>query len=142
MFGLLLIVDMTPSLPIQDQALVLLKRKALTPRKVPNHRVLVSFSLGIFHVSCRLTYALTWVDTIDDDAIVEFFKDCGGEMTGLRWLTHKDSGDFRGCGYIEFENTETADKAILKDGEVLLGRYLLIILKDCKLNRPIRIDWA
>ena len=29
---------------------------------------------------------------IDDDTICNFFKDCG-EIVGLRWLTHKDSGD-------------------------------------------------
>ena len=60
---------------------------------------------------------------------MEFFKDCGGEMVGLRWLTHKDSGDFKGCGYVEFADTETADKAFLLDGSMLLGR-------------PIRIDWG
>ena len=26
--------------------------------------------------------------TIDDEAMVEFFKDCG-TLVGLRWLTHK-----------------------------------------------------
>lgn len=66
---------------------------------------------------------------IDDDTIVEFFKDCGGTIVGLRWLSHKDSGDFKGCGYIEFDNTESADKGFLLDGAMLLGR-------------PIRIDWG
>ena len=28
---------------------------------------------------------------IDDDTICNFFKDCG-EIVGLRWLTHKDTG--------------------------------------------------
>ena len=31
---------------------------------------------------------------IDDETIIEFFKPAG-TLTGLRWLTHKDSGDFR-----------------------------------------------
>lgn len=54
--------------------------------------------------------------------MVKFFEDCG-EMVGLRWLTHKDSGQFKGCGYAEFATTEAADQAILKDGQMLLGRY-------------------
>jgi nucleolin len=66
---------------------------------------------------------------IDDESICEFFKDCGGEIVGLRWLSHKESGDFKGCGYIEFDNTESADKGFLLDGAMLLGR-------------PIRIDWG
>jgi len=31
---------------------------------------------------------------IDDDTMVDFFKDCG-TLVGLRWLTHKDSGEFK-----------------------------------------------
>jgi nucleolin len=64
---------------------------------------------------------------IDDDTIVEFFKPAG-MLTGLRWLTHKDSGDFRGCGFIEFGSTEEADEAIKLNGVEVLGR-------------PIRLDW-
>ena len=62
------------------------------------------------------------IDNIDDDTIVEFFKECGGEIIGLRWLTHKDSGEFKGCGYIEFDNSDAADKAIAYDGAMVLGR--------------------
>lgn len=65
---------------------------------------------------------------MDDDTIVDFFKDCG-EMVGLRWLTHKDTGEFRGCGYVQFARTEDADKGRLLDGQVLMGR-------------PIKIDWT
>ena len=53
---------------------------------------------------------------------MEFFKDCGGEMVGLRWLTHQHSGEFKGCGYVEFENSDVADVAFSKDGSTLLGR--------------------
>jgi len=65
---------------------------------------------------------------VDDDSICDFFKDCG-EIIGLRWLTHKDTGEFRGCGYIQFATTEAADKAKLLDGQMLI-------------KRPIRIDWT
>ena len=65
---------------------------------------------------------------IDDDTIVDFFKDCGGQVIGLRWLTRKGTEEFRGCGYIEFDSSEAADEAIKKDGLELLGR-------------PIRLDW-
>jgi len=65
---------------------------------------------------------------IDDDTIVDFFKDCGGDVIGLRWLTRKGTEEFRGCGFIEFSSSEAADEAIKKDGLELLGR-------------PIRLDW-
>lgn len=43
---------------------------------------------------CRKLYCGNLSYNIDDDTIVDFFKDCG-TLTGLRWLTHKDTGDFR-----------------------------------------------
>lgn len=61
--------------------------------------------------------------SIDDDTIVEFFKDCG-EMRGLRWLVNEHTGDFRGGGFVEFTTSEAADQAILKDGQELLGRSI------------------
>lgn len=77
---------------------------------------------------CKKLYAGNLPYSIDDDTIVEFFKDCG-EMVGLRWLTNRDSGEFRGCGFVEFSNSEEADKAMLLDGAELLGR-------------PVRLDWT
>jgi nucleolin len=43
---------------------------------------------------CRKIFVGNLSYNIDDDTLVDFFKDCG-TMTGLRWLTHKDSGDFK-----------------------------------------------
>lgn len=65
---------------------------------------------------------------IDDETIVDFFKDCG-ELTGLRWISRQGTEEFRGCGFVEFGATEEADKAVKLDGRELLGR-------------PIRIDWT
>lgn len=45
---------------------------------------------------CRKLFVGNLSYEIDDDTIVEFFKPAG-VLTGLRWLTHKDSGDFRVC---------------------------------------------
>lgn len=65
---------------------------------------------------------------VDDSAIMDFFKDCG-EVTGVRWLTDKVSGDFKGVGFIDFGSEAAVDLAVKKAGQVLLGR-------------PIRIDFA
>jgi nucleolin len=65
---------------------------------------------------------------IDDDAVKAFAKDCGN-ITSIRWLTHRDTGDFKGCGFAEFDSTEAVDKFVLLNGQKLMGR-------------PIRIDYA
>merc|ERR1712087_540999 len=66
---------------------------------------------------------------IDDQKIREFFKDIG-PIEDIYWLTNRDTGEFRGCGFLRFDTFEAADKAVLeKTGKDLLGRGL-------------KIDWA
>lgn len=62
---------------------------------------------------------------IDDDAARDFFKDCGA-LTDIFWLTDRDSGKFKGCGFLTFESVEAATKACQKNGEDLMGRPLKI----------------
>ena len=45
---------------------------------------------------CRKLFMGNLSYEIDDDTIVEFFKPAG-VLTGLRWLTRKDTGEFRVC---------------------------------------------
>jgi nucleolin len=66
---------------------------------------------------------------IDDDAIIKFFASVDAEVKAVRWLHHRDTGDFKGCGYVEFWNTEACEKGAALNGKSLMGR-------------PIRIDWT
>lgn len=66
---------------------------------------------------------------IDDDAITKFFDNVGAEVKAVRWLSHKETGDFKGCGFVEFWKAEACDKAATLNGKALLAR-------------PIRIDWT
>lgn len=58
---------------------------------------------------------------VDDDKLKEFLKDCG-EVTSIRWLTNRDTGKFKGCGFISFATIEEATKAFNKGGEEFMGR--------------------
>jgi nucleolin len=66
---------------------------------------------------------------IDDEGITKFFGNVDAEVKAIRWLHHRDSGDFKGVGFVEFWNTEACSKAATLNGKNLLGR-------------PIRIDWT
>jgi RNA recognition motif-containing protein len=66
---------------------------------------------------------------IDDETITKFFANVDAEVKAVRWLHHKDSGDFKGVGFVEFWNTDACEKAATLNGKNLLGR-------------PIRIDWT
>ncbi|KAG7350570.1 RNP-1 like RNA-binding protein [Nitzschia inconspicua] len=66
---------------------------------------------------------------IDDEGITKFFASVDAEVKAVRWIHHRDSGDFKGVGFVEFWNTEACEKAATLNGKNLLGR-------------PIRIDWT
>jgi len=76
---------------------------------------------------CRTLFVGNLPYDVDEAKLAEFFVQCGG-LAKVRWLTHKESGDFKGCGYVEFWDTEAASKGIELNGTKLVGRSL-------------RIDW-
>jgi len=66
---------------------------------------------------------------IDDEGLTKFFAAVDAQVKSIRWLYHKDSGDFKGCGFVEFWNEDACTKAAELNGKNLLGR-------------PIRLDWT
>ena len=64
---------------------------------------------------------------IDEDAVKAFFPDT--EIANIRWLTDRETGDFKGCGFCEFADTSHVDSAVAKNGEDLMGR-------------PVRLDYS
>lgn len=66
---------------------------------------------------------------IDDEALTKFFAAVNAEVKAVRWIHHKESGDFKGVGFVDFWNTQACEKAATLNGKTLLGR-------------PIRIDWT
>ena len=70
---------------------------------------------------------LPW--SIDEEKITAFFGGVGATVTATRWLNDKESGEFKGVGFVAFADTADVDKAVALGGENLDGR-------------PIRIDYA
>ena len=62
--------------------------------------------------------------SIDEDTMRGFFQECG-EVSSIRWLEDKETGQFKGCGFVEFANPEASlDKAAELNGKELLGRTI------------------
>jgi len=60
---------------------------------------------------------LSW--SVDEDAVRNIFSDCG-TVARIKWL--EKEGQFMGKAFIDFDSTESATKAVAKNGEDLLGR--------------------
>ena len=73
---------------------------------------------------CTTIFAGNLSFDIDDDQMKAFFADCG-EVSSIRWLTDRDTQQFKGCGFVEFADPDSSlDKAAKKNGEMLLGRQV------------------
>ena len=77
---------------------------------------------------CRSCFLgnLSW--NVEEDNILGLFRPCG-TITQVRFATDRETGDFKGFGYIEFEDTSATDSAVALSGEMVSGR-------------PIRVDFA
>ena len=70
---------------------------------------------------CNTLFAGNLSFDIDDDQMKAFFADCG-EVASIRWLTDRDTQQFKGCGFIEFSDDAALMLAAAKNGAQLLGR--------------------
>ena len=86
---------------------------------------------------CRKLFAGNLPYDVTDDDLWDFFGRMGDdgesrpgdEIKAIRYLTHRETDEFKGCAYIEFNSTRDADAAARLNGELLKGR-------------PIRLDWG
>jgi len=91
-------------------------------------QVQVKTELSAKPKGCTTVYLGNLNYNVKDENVHEFFKDCG-TITNIRWLTHKDTGKFKGAGYVEFTETTEVDTAVKKNACIFMGR-------------PLRIDFA
>ena len=59
-----------------------------------------------------------------ENDLKNFFKDCG-QIADIR-LAKKENGKLKGFAHVDFENKESMDKALKKNGIELHGRTLKI----------------
>jgi len=64
-------------------------------------------------------------DEATEDTFRELFKDCG-KITSFRWVNDASTGQFKGCGFIEFETEDAPDLAIELSGTTVCGRRIRI----------------
>jgi len=95
------------------------------PERAPRESKWGKEALGEKPEGCTTIFVGNLPYEIDDGEIHEFAKDCG-VITGIRWLNDRESGKFKGCGFIDFADTESVDEFALKNGQALKGRAIRI----------------
>jgi nucleolin len=74
---------------------------------------------------CTTVFVGGLTDDVDDDKITSLATEAGcGEIKAIRWLTDRDTGNFKGCGFVEFYTTECVDAFVKKNGCEFMGRNL------------------
>jgi nucleolin len=94
--------------------------KYSTPKPINAPRELTEKQAGCLTVFIG---NLAW--DIDEDTLREAFKDCG-TISQVRFATDRETGDFKGFGHIEFEETEATDAAVKLAGTDICGRAIRV----------------
>lgn len=71
---------------------------------------------------CRKFFVRGVAEGVQDGEVRRFFLP--SVVTATRWMTHRDSGKFRGCGHVEFASPEDAQAAAARHGTALAGKVL------------------
>jgi len=62
---------------------------------------------------------------IDEEKMKAWCKEQGADdVSSVRWLTDKESGEFKGCGFVQFGSVESVDKVVAKSGSDCMGRSI------------------
>jgi nucleolin len=62
---------------------------------------------------------------INEEQIKDTFKDCG-EVESIRWVTNRETGEFRCCGFVDFDSEDCAAKAVELSGTEIGGKSVRI----------------
>jgi len=77
---------------------------------------------------CTTVFVGNLAYDIQEKTIRRLLKDCGS-IREIRWVLDKESGQFKGCCFIEFANNSAVVNALAINGTELLGR-------------PVRVDYV
>eukprot|EP01112_Ceratiomyxa_fruticulosa_P020136 TRINITY_DN677_c0_g1_i2.p1 TRINITY_DN677_c0_g1~~TRINITY_DN677_c0_g1_i2.p1 ORF type:complete len:369 (+),score=111.30 TRINITY_DN677_c0_g1_i2:431-1537(+) len=87
------------------------KQHVAIPKPTPNEDCTTLF---IGHVSNEVT----------DDDIYELFSAIKDDIIQIRWVKDKETGNFKGCGFIKFGSHENLVKALEYDQKELKGKKI------------------
>eukprot|EP00850_Spirogloea_muscicola_P021947 SM000269S09902 [mRNA] locus=s269:42495:44567:+ [translate_table: standard] len=65
---------------------------------------------------------LSW--DIDEETVRRFFKGC--KIEAVRFVLDKTTGDFKGCGHVDFSDDASLEKALTMDQQEVLGRPMKV----------------
>jgi RNA recognition motif-containing protein len=75
-------------------------------------------------------------DSTSEDSLSEAFSKAG-KVASVAIITHRDTGNSKGFGFVEMESDDDANKAIeMYNGQVLDGRELTVNEARPKVDRP------
>jgi len=61
----------------------------------------------------------------DGSQLKEFFSDCGA-VSNVRFMTDRETQAFKGCAWVDFEESESTEEAVKLNGSELMGRNVKV----------------
>jgi len=87
-------------------------------------------------VFCNRIYVRNLSDEVSEEAIRKFFADCGA-ITEIKWIEDRNTGAFKGSGFVQFTSVAEGKEAIKKHGQIFMGKRI-----TCEYSRPLKESGA
>jgi nucleolin len=88
---------------------------------------------------CKTIFIGNLPDSVTDQDIFDIFGKLGA-IREIRWLNDKQTGRFRGCGFVEFEDEQATIDAAKYNGTTVCGRPMRVDYSQGKRNRDRGAD--
>mmetsp|Transcript_7495 Transcript_7495/g.11348 ORF Transcript_7495/g.11348 Transcript_7495/m.11348 type:complete len:207 (-) Transcript_7495:74-694(-) len=64
---------------------------------------------------------------VTEESLRKFAEEkSGGSVAAVRWIEDRETGDFKGAGYLEFHSTEAVDEFVKQNGEAFMMRQIRV----------------
>merc|ERR1740121_3546475 len=75
-----------------------------------------------------LSAVVTCDKSVSEASLWKFFEDCG--VVGVSRMMDKETGEFRGMAFLDFDDTAMVDKAVAKNGSSIKGKPCFVRFKS------------
>jgi len=75
-----------------------------------------------------LSAVVTCDKSVSEASLWKFFEDCG--VIGVSRMMDKETGEFRGMAFLDFDDTTMVDKAVAKNGHSIKGKPCFVRYKS------------
>jgi len=105
------------------------KAAKMTGTKVMERPIIVRKASDVY---CNRIYVRNLPQSATESELRKFFADAGA-ITEVKWIEDRNTGTFKGSGFVQFTSIAEGKRAVKKHGSMFMGKKI-----TCEFSRPLK----